>query len=343
LTLILSIVPFASVKAQSASEGIDYCQIMKNDDCQILVNSAETMSGVGSFAFDMSLNMNFDMPEMGMGELDFGINGSGMLSLDTESFSEMQSLALNDPSAYMQQMPQLLDAMIAGIDGEAYFTLTLPEMFGAMVGTTEMPLNLLISDGVYAVDVASLADAVGEDANGMQWAGLDLNGVYTSLMGGMEMPAGTSNMSFDASMLTDALSITRLADSEVNGTPVAVFEMVLDYGELLNAGEMKDMLTEMYLGMGMTQAEIDSTLSLLNDIEITFQQYVGLVDSYNYRLDMAMDFAMSGEMMGEPTAGDMSMGFDMSITMSDFNIPVDIQIPADAMIMPFDMMMGMSQ
>lgn len=348
LVLVMLVVPFASVNAQSMNEGIDYCQIMDSADCQILVDSAVAMSTVSSFAFDMS--MNYDMAMEGDGaagfdNMNFGFAGNGLIALDVEVFSNIQTLAMADPQAYLAQMPTLMDDMFTGIDGEAYFVLTLPDMFGQMIGTTEIPLNLLMKDGQYIIDVKSLADAVGEDANGLEWAGIDMNGAFASMLGDFDMssfiPADQFDaMTMDMSVLGEAMTITRLADSEVNGVSVYVFETVLDYGALLDAMGMSEMLESMYLEMGLSPAEIEASLSMLSGIEVIINQYIGMDDLYTHRSEVALDFAMDGEMMGEPGLDSMSIGFDMVMTMSDFNSPVDIEFPSDAMIMPFTSMMA---
>lgn len=348
LTLVLLIVPLASVNAQNLNEGIDYCEILQSDDCQILVNSAETMSTVSSAAFDMSMSYDIaiDDDSLGMDDMSFGIAGNGMIALDTALFNQLGDLMVSDPAIYMQQLPTLMDGVFAGIDGEAYLVITLPDMFGAMAGTTEIPLNLLMKDGVYAVDVASLEEAVGQPSSGMAWAGIDLNGAFESLMGDFDMSElydeDTMNALTQPNMeaLTEAISITRLADSEVNGQAVAVFETTFDYGAFLTSDEMMESINSMYNDMGMSPAEAEAALAMLNEIQVVINQYIGLDDSYNYRTEVSMDFAIDGQMMGDASMGSMGLGFDMAIDLSNFNAPVDIQIPEDAMIVPFEMLMG---
>lgn len=347
--LILSVMPLISVNAQTASEGIDYCEIMQTDDCQLLLSSAEAMSGVGSFAFDMSLayDIAIEGGKLGINDLSFGLDGSGILAIDVDYFNELNDLSISDPTAYLKQFPAMMDGVYSKIEGEAYFVLTLPDMFGAMIGETELPLNLLMKDGVYVVDVASLADAVGEDANGMEWAGVDLNGMFESMLGDFDLSSFydadmlESIMQFgDTEFLKEVVSVTRLADSNINGESVAVFEVVFDYGAFLATDNMTEMAESMYQNMGMDQQMIDSTLSTLEGVTVIFHEYIGLNDSYTYRVEMNMDFVMDGAMMGDPTMDSMTLGFDMSIDLSDFNTPVDIQIPEDAMIMPASMLMG---
>ena len=346
LILVFAIVPFASVNAQSANEGIDYCAILQTPDCQLLVDSANAMSEVSSFAFDMALNYDIAMDMQGFDNMNFALNGNGMIALDMAFFQELQNLAMNDPAGYMEQLPTMMDGIFSGFEGEAYFVLTLPDMFGAMVGTTELPLNLLMEDGVYAVDLASLEQALGEEPSGMDWVGLDLNGAFESMLGDFDMssmmdPEAFGAMSmFNSDILNDVLSIVRLEDSNIDGVPVAVFESVFDYGAFLSSDEMRDTIVSMYMDMGMDQETIDMTLSMLSEIRIRFHQYIGLNDSYAYRFDMEMDFAIDGEMMGDPSMDSMELVFTMVFDMSDFNVPVDIEIPVDAMIMPFQSMMG---
>lgn len=347
LTLMLSMVPFASVNAQSLNEGLDYCLFLPADDCQIMLQSEAVMSEVSSFAFDLA--MTFDMALEGegmgaMGDMTFGLNGNGMLAFDKASLMAFEDM---DPATMMDQMPAMLDDLFAAIDGEAYLEISLPQMVAMMTGgATEIPLNLLIKDGVYALDVASLEAALGEDSSGMGWAGIDLNGAFESMMGEMDMSSMGANpmmgdmAQFSPETLQEAITITRLADSDVNGAPVAVFEMVINYGALLTSGDMTEALDSMYGEMGMDQESVDAVIAMLNDVEIFITQYIGLEDSYNYGMDMSMDFAMDGEMMGDDSMDSAAFSFSMSFGMSNFNDPVNIALPEAAMIMPASMLLG---
>jgi hypothetical protein len=349
LTLILSVAPLASVNAQSLAEGFDYCLFLPADDCQILVQSTEVMSEVGSFAFDMSLvyDIAIEGGNLGIDDLSFGIDGSGLLALDVETFNKYKDLAMSDPAAYMDQLPTILDGLLSGVEGEIYLEVSLPDILAMMTGgTTEIPLNLLMKDGVYVIDVASLEEALGQDPSGMDWTGIDLNGAFESLMSDVDLSSlGGDAMAdgmpeFDMEMLQDAITIERLDDSNIDGTSVAVFEMVVDYGSLLASSDMMDMLESVYGEAGMDQDTIDTTLSMLDEIEIVVLQYIGLDDFYTYRMEMSMDFAIDGELLGDPTMDSISFDIGMWFEMSDFNTPVDIQLPEDATIFPASMLTG---
>ena len=349
LTLMLAIVPFASVNAQSLDEGLDYCLFLAADDCQIMLQSEAVMSDVSSFAFDLALTFNMSMEGEGMGsmgDMNFGINGNGMLAVDKASLTAFEGM---DPSSSMDQMPAMLDDLFAAIDGEAYLEISLPQMVAMMTGgATEIPVNVLIKDGVYALDVAALETALGSDPSGMGWAGINLNGAFESMMDEMDMSAMGANpmmggmSQFTPEALQDAITITRLADSDVDGAPVAVFEMVIDYGVLLQSPEMVDTFNSMYSGMDMDQETIDATLAMLNDVKIFVTQYIGLEDSYNYGMDVNMDFAVGSEMMGDDSLDSAAFSFSMSFGMSNFNAPVNIVLPENAMIMPASMLLDMS-
>ncbi len=348
MSVLMMMVPFANVNAQGLAEGIDYCEILPEADCQILVQSDAVMADVSSLAFDMSIAYNMSMDEMGMDNLNFAIDGNGAVAFDSELFAQMNEMAMGDMAAYMEALPALIDEMLASFEGEMSLNVTLPDMMAMMMDgmSTEIPLNLVMENGVYALDVATLTEAIGEDAGGMTWVGIDLNGAYQSMMGDMGL-----DMLFDADMMdsmtemndadfTSAITINRLPDSSLNGQSVAVFELLFDYGTLLEVMGMDGMLNEMYTDMGMSQEEIDAALSILEGLEFDMRQYVGLDDFYTYRVEFAMDFELDGEAMGEPEMGTVAFDFSMTFDMNEFNVPVDVAIPEDAQIFPFEMLMG---
>ena len=340
--LVLTMIPFVNVQAQTTNEWIDFCSILQTSDCQILVDSAATMSDVSSFSFDMLLEFDVEADGgsmAGMGDMNFSLAGNGMVEIDVALFTELQAIADD-----LEQFPKMMEDALSGFEGEAYFVLTLPDMFGALVGSTEIPLNLLMEEGIYAFDLASLEQALGEDPSGMEWVGIDMDGLADILMDEMDSPSvDSADMNPLSSMdaVTSALSISRLADSEINGESVAVFEFVLDYGAYLSSSGMKETLEEMYSDLGMSADEIELTLEMAEGIELAFQQYIGLDDLYSYRIDMDIVFSGTGEAMGDPSVDSMTMTMNFLIDMSNFNAPVDIELPADAMILPIDMLMTM--
>lgn len=354
--MMLLIVPFASVNAQNMAEGsIDYCAILPEADCQILVQSEAAMGDVSSMAFDMSIAYDIAMSgegmPPGMDNINFAIDGTGAVAIDKAAFDQLYELASTDMSAYLEQIPSLMDGIFAGIDGEMALNISLPEMLGMAMGgevPSNIPLNLIMKDGVWALDVASLSAAMGEDAGGMGWVGINLNGAFESIFAESGMDFGalmdeeTMGMMTDMNSmdLTSAVTITRLPDTDINGTAVAVFEVNLDYSALMDAMMAEGAIAEMYNDMGMSQEEIDMALSVLDSIDLTYRQYVGLSDYYGYRYEYMMAIAIDGEAVGEDSLDSMSMGINMSFDLSDFNVPVNVEIPADAMVMPFEMIMG---
>ncbi len=352
--LMLLIVPFASVNAQSTSEGpIQYCEILPDTDCQILIQSEAVMADVSSVAFDMSIAYDIamvgdDMPP-GMDNINFAFDGTGSVAIDGSVFSKMTDMASTDVEGYIDEIPALLDEMLSSINGEMSLNLTLPEMMGMMMGgdvPENIPVNLIMKDGVYALDVATLSEAIGEESNGMTWVGVDLSTMYQTLFAEMDIaemfdPSMLEMMTgFGETDITDAVTITRLPDTDVNGTSVAVFEVNMNYGMLMDTMMSEGGIANLYSDMGMSQEEIDATLSILDSMVLSYRQYVGLEDFYSYRYEYMISFAMDGEAMGDDTLDSMSMAMNMSIDLTDFNVPVNVEIPDNAMIMPFGMIMG---
>lgn len=347
--LMLMVVPFATANAQDVAEGIDYCAILPEADCQILVQSDAVMADVSSLSFDLSLAYDIAMGDSspGMENINFSIDGNGSVAFDTDVINEVNELAMNDMAAYFEQMPMLLDKLFSAVEGEMSLTITLPEMMAMMMdgAPSELPLNLVMENGVYAIDVATLSAALGEDAGGMTWVGLDLNGAFEAIMSEMDLSSMFNEdmmgmMNMNSADMTSAFNITRLPDSSLNDQSVAVFEIIIDYGELLSSMGMADTLSEMYSDMDMSQEEIDAVMGMLEGMQINMRQYVGLDDFYTYRMEFMMDFEMNGETMGDPSMGTVGFGFDMTMDMNAFNVPVDVTVPADAQIFPFEMLMG---
>ena len=338
LVLMMLLIPFVGVQAQADTHGIDYCAILPQADCQILLNSEAVMEDVHALAFELS--MELDVPAEGTDEATtVTINGGGSISVDPDTLRDARDLAKEPeemPEEMMGELPAMLDSFIAGIEGEISLnlkTITDDE-------TVEAPINLVMKDGVFALDIASLGELSGETMEGMEWLGIDLDGAIENLMANPEtasqidLASISRMMGADKSDLTETMTITRLPDSEVNGVSVAVFETLIDYAAMLaTADETEATLAEMYTAMGMEQAQIDELMAMLKGMNIAMRTYIGVADVYVHRIEVSL----LSEMALEKTM----MSVEIAIDLSDFNQPVDVEIPVEALVLPFFMLMGM--
>jgi hypothetical protein len=335
--LMLVAVSFAPIHALGVAGGIDYCKILSEADCQILVQSEAAMADISALGFDVS--MAYDISD-DTENVNITIEGSGSIAFDGVMLQSMSDLATSDMAAYLEQMPMLLDGVVGSVAGELSLNITAPQM-----GADVVPINLVMKDGVYALDVASLMDAVGEDAQGMTWVGINLDGAFDVLLADMDFSAmfddDMMNMmtGMNGADITDAVTIERLSDSTVDGQTVAVFDMVLDYGAMIDTMGLDSAMSDMYNDSDMSQEDIDAMMAMLDRMDITMRQYIGLDDFYMHRMEFVMNFVVDGDAVGEPDMGTMALDMSMAIDMHDFNAPVDVTIPSDAMILPFEMLM----
>ena len=119
----------------------------------------------------------------------------------------------------------------------------------------------------------------------------------------------------------DALSyasIVRLADDEVNGIPVAVFESEFDAGELMALFDLE-----------ATDGIVTSTAAMTGSM----RQYIGLSDFHVYRAELAVTAADDAE--------GSTIDIALDIRLSDFNAPLTVELPADAFIFPLEFLMQM--
>lgn len=349
MMLVLLLLPLGAAQAQSVDGKIDYCAILPEADCLILNNNEAAMREIHSASIDISLVMDMSVSDSAM-EMDENVNlvadGAISASIDPAvlgGMMELGGMAAIDAAA----VTAMLDSLLTGIEGEISLIITL----NTASETTEMPLNLLMEDGVYVFDLASLSTSSGESAAGMQgmeWLGVDLTGAVESMMQDSDFASVFDVPAMNLAGVTEAMTISRLPDSEVNGVTVAVFDSLIDYGKLLEIIDMRDTLSTAY--SGMDQGEVDALIGMLSNVVIPLRQYIGLEDYYTYRMeismDMEIDLAMDIEINDAP-ASDLPLGlvaisWAMSLDVSDFNQPVDVDIPADAMILPYSMVTQMS-
>lgn len=342
MALVMLLMPLAGAGAQSDDQSMDYCAITAEPDCQILMKNEAVMAEVHAVAFDMGMSLHLLTPSEG-DDIHMLLTGGGSFAVNPEAASALESMEGMD-AADAEAMMAMVDSLLTGIEGELALlsTQTITDHTGAEeVSTT--PINMVMENGVYVLDMAAMGEASGEDMAGMEgmaWFGLDLTGAVESMMEDpefasmLDMESDMSGMmDMDYSELAEAMTITRLPDEEINGVAVAVFDTVIDYDAMLGMFD----LAAMYAMMGLEQEQADATIESLKDAVITVREHIGLEDFYTYSIAVFMDDDIVVEDM-EP----LFMSLTFSLDMSDFNAPVDVEIPEDAVILPYGMMMAMN-
>ncbi len=321
--LFLLVLPLAGIQADS-SESEVFCGDLPAADCQLLTESEAVMNQVQSFAMAMSMSVEITGEEPAL----MTIEGEGRLAIDPEladMTSDVQDMA---PMEEMQATLALVEEVLAGIDGTLSIELA---QTGGGEEDTQMTLSLLMKDGVIVLDAASLESVFGDSTGSMEWFGLDTAGITELLMSDELMQEGMDDMTDEYQDYPEmAPAIERLPDSEVNGIAVAVFESALGYSALSSLTGLIAIADPSAAGDGSLDTAIDGMLSM--------RQYIGLEDHYLHRAELSMTIGMA---VDETDAGSMDMS--MSLNLSDFNQPVAVEIPEDAMILPLMMMMQMGQ
>ena len=335
--LVMLLLPLVGVSAQSADRedvDFDYCAILAETDCQILADSDAAMAEVSSVAFDvsMSLHARSDKEEE---SADIQLTGSGKAAVDLSTLAALNDLS--DSQAVMMDTEQTV-AMLADLLGSAEAAISLQLTIASADGTFDLPLNLVIKNEVLAFDFASLveafAESFGEEASGMEgfggWLGVSLSDLVESMMEDADDASMTESemMEMDESLLAESITITRLPDEELNGAATAVFDIEIAAGGWLG---ILDMATDAATGMATEtdQAEMDAMMGSLEGATMRVRQYVGLDDLYVHRLVVSMDVSDEGT---------SSMSMTLSIDLSDFNVPVEVELPEDTFVLPLAML-----
>lgn len=346
MMLVMLLAPLAGVSAQSDGEGIDYCQLVAEPDCQILVNNEAVMAELSSFAFNVDMSFHL-LPESEAGDSHVLLTGDGRVAFEPKALGAANEMAAMT-SADSDAMVTMLDSLFAGIEGEVslLLTQTTTDKAGAeQVG--RIPINMVMKDGVYALDLAALGEESGESMAGMEgagWLGINLTGAAKFIMADPElgpmMDMESEMMDMDYSDLAESMTITRLPDENLDGVAVAVFETSIDNNVLLDF-----MLASMMYGadMEMERAEMDAMMESLQGATILARDYIGLEDFYSRRINVFMDTDVAAADAAGSSMESFSMSFTGGVDLSDFNAPVDVEMPADAVVLPYAALMQMQQ
>lgn len=322
--LVVMLLSLAVVQADSTDRAI-LCGDLPDADCQILLDNEVVMNSLNSFAFVMSMNVSVS----GDDPMQLAMQGDGALSLSDAALEAANAMT---GSMSDTDMSALLELLLTSIEGEVLFELK----GGSAEGPIDVELALRMKDGIVLVGAEALEAMTGESMGGMEAFGIDLNDALGETLAetGMMPSADIGEME---AVEAEVTTVTRLPDGDVNGVAVAVFETDIDINavfSLVDAEELFAASDEMD-DPEMAQEIIDA----IDVREFVARQYIGLDDSYTYQIEMALDMTMSSEHTDLET--DAGIVLDLSIEMSDFNEPVEVEIPEDAFIFPLAMMMAM--
>ena len=216
-------------------------------------------------------------------------------------------------------MGALVESLLSAVTGTV--AMTLSETGGEE--PFDMALNLMLKDGVIIFNAEAMTDVTGQSMEGVEWFGIDINDGLGDLLAeaglGDELDDGSADALDAAAVQAD--TVLRLADGEVAGMPVAVFEMRVDAGSFMSLAGSADGANG----------------------ELIARNYIGLDDHYSHRVEIEGTLSLSLSLAGsDGNVSQSAFGVDIDIDLSDFNQAVSVEMPEDAFVFPLAMVMAMS-
>lgn len=337
LVIALLLFPLAIAFAQSDDESTVHCSTLSPEDCEILVLNEAWGKQNTSVAFEMTANADISVTHAGMPseETSVVMTGTGKLATDLEAFEDWSNV---DSDTSDEALVEILERVLKAIAGDVSLRVrtTIDDE------TIDMTLNMRMSDGVYLLDTASLEELTGESMGGMDWLGFDVSGLVGALAAEEDFSSaiGLATVSNDTDM--DAYtSIVRLADSEVDGVRVAVFEFDSDLAAAAEDFEMQDLMHMAGSDAPLDEASVESMMSMLKSMRMSGLELIGLDDYRTYRMTFDFEMTFDGATMGDPDIDSMSVLLSLAVDLRDHNLAVEVEIPEDAFVMPLAMLMQM--
>lgn len=239
-------------------------------------------------------------------------------------------------------------------------------------------LGVVLDGGIAYLDLSTLEPLLGDTMGGMSgWVGLDiLPWVEASLMQSAVDPnaavAASASTQVGAGplftqlasadpmgMVTPFLSIARVGDDVVDDEDVAVFSTTINWDAFVQSPYFEQLVV---LALSQdpeatpTQTEIDQTVTLgrmfgpalLSGITLELIEMVSLDSGYLLATDFTLDWDLSDLAALAAMAGTGELGIDdnaaimASIVTSNSNLngDVEVEVPADAFIIPAEMLTG---
>lgn len=326
IALIALVFPVAIAGADSMDDV--FCGDLAQGDCQILLDNAEIMDNLNSFAVNVSMTLEADAAD----PMRLFAQGNGQFGLDDESLQTINEKAANIAEA---DWGELAEIFLTSAKANVWIEMT--DASGEEEDKTE--ISLLLKDGVLVLSAEALSALTDEDMTGMEGFGIDLNDAIGELLteSGAMPEMDSAEMEEMDDVADSAMSITRLPDGEVREVAVAVFKTDIDLNAFFSL-----VSAEQLVGASNDMDDSEALRELMDSIEVgefSVTQYIGLEDNYTYGTDILVDMSMSFTENGQRQ--DSSINFEMAAVLSNFGEPVDVPIPEDAFVFPLAMLLQM--
>ncbi len=316
--LLIVALAFGTGFAQ-APNGEVLCGDLDEADCEILVNSQETMSTVESMSFDSEGQFTVNVDGLAI-TVEMLMDGSyaadtGALMSMMGTNSEMMDM-LDNPEA-MAEMMNMYGEVLNAVTADVNMSVALPAFLLGPDVPGELTMQMIAEDGIFYLY------AVDPETDEGEWIGLDVSNFgeeYAQLIEeamsemdsedmSMEDMMGIYDSEFftlmqDSEFWNSYVSVTRLSDEDVDGQAMAVFITEYDYASALSderfSAALQDYINTIFSlmeeDMAMDESDMtpedvagffsDLTQTLLGNMEMQQVVWIGLDDGYVYHSEM---------------------------------------------------------
>lgn len=335
VALVILVAALTVVSAQLDENLVDYCAIVAEQDCQILVMNEITMNSVSSFSADFEFAIDL-VVEDGADEASARAEASSLdmvgtmsISIDPDVLSKWTNL---EADMSYETMAALLEEFVSSLTGE--MSVTIRDASGDE--PSEIEIVALMKDGVYVLEVATLEAMTGESMGELEWLGIDTSGISEMLLEEAELDTSFRSMQVYSAMdeigLEQHLTVERLPDTEIMGSPAAVFDLSFDLASLLSSPEIQAFILSDQMDAEVSGSEFEAIIDMMGLTQMSVREYIGLADFYTYRGDVTLSSNYDGEY------GSFQLTMLARVEMRDHNMPVDVAIPEDAFVLPLSML-----
>lgn len=341
-----------------------FCGGLSDADCQIFTASSQAMLAQESGSLDMSLDLAINnIPDAPFDSLAFNLSGRGAYHVEPGLMERYAAMQTNPAALFedMSQLPQMMEDLLGGFEGQLSLALTLPDEIVDMAAQSETAIpntlstELRMVDGVAYINLSSLAESLPQAGIPGGWYGLELARLIKSVMEmsmseleDMDMSgfdASSFSQFYDAAFLESYIEIERLDDSD----GAAVFQMTLDMAALAESPFLRDMMQQQMeaAGQTMSEADIDEALEMVaqmyEGLDMQAIYAVNLSDNTMRSMDMTVDWNLASLMsaVGEDAAEAPALTMTFSANYSDYNAAPAINAPEDANVLTAEQAMQM--
>ncbi|RMF82913.1 MAG: hypothetical protein D6737_00175 [Chloroflexi bacterium] len=349
-----------------------FCGELSESDCALLMTSQDAMETVTAATFDFDMVFDFTTDD-GSFSINMGMDGRYRVPEGYATLFDTDAFASQDAAELLNTFSDVL----GNVDAVVMIDMGAQDNLSTVGGPPfEFNMEVRMTDGITYINPGVFGALFGVQSG---WTGFDIAGLYRDLANDPAL-ADSSDLSqispifgvtgfndfglFEPEFLSAFVSVERVANSQINGQPVAVFVASVDPQAFVSEMTVRDTLHtaineifaqinqntgafggDLMLERAAFDNAFDFVAPLADNVALSITQQIDLENNFRrattvqVTVDIDRDTLLA---LGDnfATSEPFALQIEFNFVFDDFNDVAPVEAPPNAVIQPLDQLFG---